>query len=91
MEEDVSQPGNFPHSSDKMGREVPEHSNAVSFAKDNGHDNFLSDDTTIIPTTDIQVRSVLFVLTIWGPGTLYLVLPLGILAREFLEKPLPIL
>ena len=53
----MSQPGNFPHSSDKMGREVPEHSDAVSFVKDNGH-NFLSDDTTIIPTTDIQVEAL---------------------------------
>ena len=60
----MSQPGNFPHSSDKMGREVPEHSDAMSFVKDNGH-NFLSNDTTIIPTTDVQVRSV-FVLTILG-------------------------
>ena len=60
----MSQPGNFPHSSDKMGREVPEHSDAVSFDKGIGNHNFLSDDTTIIPTTDIQVGS--FVLTIWG-------------------------
>ena len=65
MEEDVSQLGNFPHSSDKMGREVQEHSDVVSFAKDDGHNNFLIDDTTIIPTTDIQVRSVFLI--IWGP------------------------
>ena len=55
MEEDVSRPGNFLTSSDKKGREVPEHCDAVSFAKGNGH-NFFFNDTTIIPTTDIQVR-----------------------------------
>ena len=61
----MTQAGNFPHGSNKMGREVPEHSDAVSFAKGNGDNNFLTNDTTIIPTTDIQVRSV--VLIIWGP------------------------
>ena len=81
----MSRPGNVLTSSDKKDCEGPEHSNAVSFAKDNGHDNFLSDDTTIIPPTDIQVRSVLFVLTIWGPGTLCLILPLGILGKTFCQ------
>ena len=55
----MSRPGNFLTSSDKKDCEVPERSNAVSFAKDYGHYNFLSNDTTIIPTTDVQVRSVM--------------------------------
>ena len=56
----MSQPGLFPHGSDKKDHEVPEHSDAVFFTK--GADNFLSDDTTIIPTTDNQVRVFLFCL-----------------------------
>ena len=56
----MSQPGLFPHGSDKKDHEVPEHSDAGFFTKDTG--NFLSDDTTIIPTTDNQVRVFLFCL-----------------------------
>ena len=54
MEEDVSRPGNFLTGSVKQDCDVPEHSDAEFFAKDSG--NFLINDTTILPTTDSQVR-----------------------------------
>ena len=52
----MSQPGNF-LGSVKMDCKVPENSDAMSFAMDDGHNNFLIDNTIIFgnQTTDTQV------------------------------------